>query len=225
MKIKKEIINNCTLYLADCKNITSTLEFDTIITDPPYGINYSASQPNAQKFEKIKNDDEIFDPNFLLSLKKEMVIWGANNFSWLLPKGGWLVWDKRVTEKADKMMGSPFELAWCSDPAKYKIARIQHGGVKNDDYKTGQGKKGDLRKHPTQKPIRLMEFSINQFKKSSIIFDPYMGSGTTGIAAMNLNKKFIGIEINKEYFYLACERISQANLEPWKYSKNKTSLF
>jgi site-specific DNA-methyltransferase (adenine-specific)/modification methylase len=220
--MRKEVINNCTLYLGDCKEIIDELKFDTIITDPPYGINYKATQPNATKFEHIKNDQEEFDPSFLFSFCDNVLLWGANNFCTKLPKGGWIVWDKRITEQADKMMGSPFELAWISDARKYKIARIQHGGVKNADYTSGQGLKNDIRFHPTQKPIRLMSFCIDLFPKSKIILDPYMGSGSTALACINKNKQFIGIEIEEEYFDIACERISAANYEPWKHTKKKT---
>jgi DNA modification methylase len=67
------------------------------------------------------------------------------------------------------------------------------------------------RVHPTQKPIVVLEWVINQFKKSpKTILDPFMGSGTTGVACMNLGREFIGIEIEPKYFEIACERIAQA---------------
>lgn len=167
--LKKEVIGDCTLYLGDCKNIIPNIkEKFCIITDPPYGIDFVASQPGAKKFDKIKNDDKPFEPSFLFEYSKNIILWGGNNFSNKLDLGGWIVWDKRCSIEADKMMGSPFELAWVSDKSKFKIARIQHGGVKNADYKTGQGNKKAERFHPTQKPIDLMIFCIDIFKKTKL---------------------------------------------------------
>jgi site-specific DNA-methyltransferase (adenine-specific)/modification methylase len=199
-------IGNATLYLGDCMDILPTLDpVDAVITDPPYGINYVPYQKNAIKRKKIYGDNDVFNPEHLLKIQSNvLIIWGANNFSMNLPLGGWLVWDKRTNEAADKILGSPFELAWHSNTKKYKIARIQHGGAKNAD---GEGIK---REHPTQKPISLMKWCIEQAGNIKIILDPYMGSGTTGVAAIQMGRKFIGIERELSYFDIACKRIEQA---------------
>jgi site-specific DNA-methyltransferase (adenine-specific)/modification methylase len=204
--MRVETIGNATLCLGDCLEILPTLpKVDAVITDPPYGIGYRPYQANAIKRTSIIGDDAPFDPAPLLSIPcGAIIIWGANNFAHALPRGGWLCWDKRTNEAADKCLGSPFELAWVSNRKKYKIARIQHGGAINAD---GHGLR---REHPTQKPIALMEWCIKQAGDPDTILDPFMGSGTTGVACMNLGRKFIGIEIEPKYFDIACRRIEDA---------------
>ena len=111
------------------------------------------------------------------------------------------------------MFGSPFELAWIRIGSRdkiFKIARIQHGGVVNAD---GYGIK---RVCPTQKPIRLMEWclEIANLSKDIMVIDPYMGSGTTGVACVKTGRKFIGIEIDENCFEIAKKRIQEAQLQP-----------
>jgi site-specific DNA-methyltransferase (adenine-specific)/modification methylase len=199
-------IGNATLYLGDCAEILPTLgHFDAVVTDPPYGIDYDPSQYKGNFKDKIFNDDKEFNPIFLLNISKNIILWGANNYTKNLPKGGWLCWDKRTNEASDGVLGSPFELAWHNNPKKYKIARIQHCGVINAD---GAGLKRD---HPTQKPIRLMEWCIDLLPKNvETIIDPFMGSGTTGIACVNMKKQFVGIEKDQKYFDIDCKRIEDA---------------
>jgi len=199
-----ETIGSATLYLGDCREILPTLgNVDAVVTDPPYGISYKPYQPDAVEHSAIVGDDAAFDPSHLIRSAGQSIIWGGNNFANQLPKGGWLCWDKRTNEDADRMMGSPFELAWHSKPTTYKMVRILHGGTINAD---GHG---IPRLHPTQKPIRLMEWCIG-FVTGDTILDPYMGTGTTGVAAVKLGRKFIGIEIETKYFDIACRRIQAA---------------
>jgi site-specific DNA-methyltransferase (adenine-specific) len=179
-----------------------------MITDPPYGINYNAERQNlktGRKYGDILNDDDQYDLRFIFAVECHKIIFGANNFPYLLPFGGrWLVWDKRCDPKADKALGSPFELAWCSLKSGYdKIYRIQHGGFINAD----KGK----RVHPTQKPVKLLTQVILDVVKdgNTIILDPFMGSGTTLIAAKNLGIKAVGIEIEEKYCEIAVRRLQQ----------------
>ena len=196
--------NGVTLYLGDCREILPTLgKVDAVVTDPPYGIGYRPYQQNAVEHEAIIGDDAAFDPAHLVGICGQAILWGANNYADRLPRGGWLCWDKRTNEAADRCLGAPFELAWHSRPTTYKIARILHGGAVNADGP------GIVRLHPTQKPIRLMEWCIGLVAGETIV-DPYMGVGTTGVAAAKLGRKFIGIEIEPKYFDIACRRIQAA---------------
>lgn len=187
-----------------------------IVTDPPYGINYEASRYETKKSETafsgvIAGDANEFDPAHLLVSDVPKILWGGNNFAHRLPAGGWLCWDKRTSEEADRMFGAPFEMAWCSDRAKFKILRCQHGGVVNAD---GPGIK---RQHPTQKPIRVMEWCIRdvlRLKADSLVLDPYCGSGTTGVACVRLGHRFIGIEIEEKFCEVAVSRIKQELSQP-----------
>jgi len=202
--IKKHVkIGGCDLYLGDCLSIMPLLgKVDCVVADPPYGIGYI-----GDGYKPIHGDDKMFDPSFLLEWP--CIIWGANNFCQKLPEiGGWLCWDKRVTEAADGLRGSPFELAWTSIPRKYKILRLQHGGVRNAD---GEGIK---RVHPTQKPIALMKWCLGFLPDAETILDPFMGSGTTLVACTKLGRKGIGIELDPDYFEIACKRVQAAYDQP-----------
>lgn len=203
------IIGNATLYLGDCRDILPTLsKVDAVVTDPPYGIGYVSHLANlgAQKFDAIANDDGALDLSLVLDAADVVLMFGANNFPAQLPYGGrWLCWDKRTIDgAADKMLGSPFELAWSNKTSGYdKIVRVLHGGVVNAD--------GGKRFHPTQKPIAVMKACIEwAAKEAETILDPFCGSGSTGVAAVQMGKRFIGIECNADYFAVACKRIEDA---------------
>ena len=208
--MRVEHIGDATLYLADCRDVLPTLgKVDAVVTDPPYGIDYNPAQYRGALFsERIAGDNAAFDPAHLLLIASDVILWGANNFAHTLPRGGWLCWDKRTCESADRMLGSPFELAWISNQSRYKIARIQHGGAVNADGV------GIARAHPTQKPISLMRWCLGQFPNAGSILDPYMGSGTTGVACAHEGRRFIGIEREPAYFDIACKRIADAYAQP-----------
>jgi site-specific DNA-methyltransferase (adenine-specific)/modification methylase len=208
--MRKEVIGLATLYLGDCREIAPGLEkVDAVITDPPYGIGYKSHLGNlgAQEFNEIANDHGELDLRFILQFARHVLAFGANCYPEQLPhRGRWLCWDKRTIDgAADRMMGSPFELAWSNKVSGYdKIIRVLHGGVVNAD---GAGP----RVHPTQKPISVMRQAIDWAASDAVtILDPFMGSGSTGVAAMNLGRRFIGIEIEPRYFDVACRRIEEA---------------
>lgn len=206
---RKEVIGNCTLYQGDCLEVFPMLgKLDAVVTDPPYGIDYQSTLGNlgATSRDKIIGDDAPLDLRWLLRMDCSVLAFGANNWPEQLPhRGRWLCWDKRRVDGAcDAMKGSPMELAWANKTAGYnKIVRVMHGGVVNAD--------GGKRLHPTQKPVKVMvEAILWAAGDSSVIFDPFMGSGTTGIACVNLHRKFIGVEIDPNYFDIACKRIEDA---------------
>lgn len=206
-------MSDFTIYHGDCLDILQTLaggSVDAVIADPPYGINYN---PNYKKWngeksqwKKIEGDNKKFNPAPFLNYPIQ-VMFGANYYSDLLPVGGWLVWDKRTRDKLDKMFGNPIELIW-NNLGVVAIARIQHGGVVNADSYIGNNAP---RVHPTQKPIALMEWIIEKLTLSGdTILDPFMGSGTTGVACMRTGRNFIGIELDAEYYAIAETRIKNA---------------
>jgi site-specific DNA-methyltransferase (adenine-specific) len=215
------------LYNGDC--IEFMRDFDkqddiAIVTDPPYGISYSPDWKkwNGSKsdFRKIYGDQQPFNPLPFLKFKK-VILFGANYFSDLLPVGSWLVWDKRTNSRLDRMFGSSIEMAWMkTDKPKTEIIRILHGGVVNADSENGNNEK---RVHPTQKPVKLIRRIIESFiPEHFIVFDPYMGSGTAGIACVQLGRNFIGCEISTEYFIVAENRINRAELQPSLFQETGT---
>ena len=189
------IIGDATLYLGDCREILPTLpKVDAVVTDPPYGIGIAAN-PVRQMHEKSEWDSAppdaaVFDA--LLRAAGVHVIWGGNYFA-LPPSQCFLVWDKAQPEDFSLAM---CEQAWCS---KKQPAKIFHKSVLS--YR---------KEHPTQKPVELLAWCIEKIGRPDTILDPFMGSGTTGVAAVQLGRKFIGIEIEPKYFDIACRRIEDA---------------
>jgi hypothetical protein len=200
--MRKEVIGDATLYLGDCMDILPTLDkVDAVITDPPYGIDVGSMGMGEGKkvktFEKFEWDKEapcIYLINRYISISKIAIIWGGNYFA-LPPSGCWLAWDK-----IQHFSGSDLELAWtnlCKPTKVFKMSRVEAYG--NMD-----------KQHPTQKPLPLMKWCIEQAGNPETILDPFMGSGTTGVAAIQMGRKFIGIELDPTYFDIACERIERA---------------
>ena len=209
--MREELSDGVTLYHGDCREILPTLDkVDALVTDPPYGISYSPGSGGKGWTKGIKTfsgkdlvigDSNSFDPSPFLSYPK-IILWGANHYADKLPaSSNWLVWDKRqqglVNDFAD------CELAWCSWKAPARVFRHLWCGAFR------KSEKGQERVHPTQKPIAVMQWCLSFLPSEKVILDPFMGSGTTGVAAVKLNKQFIGIEIDKKYFDIACKRISE----------------
>lgn len=188
-------IGNATLYLGDCAEILPTLEkFDAIVTDPPYGIGIS-SNPVRQKHEKMDWDNStptIDLMDLVLKSGNHAIIWGGNYFN-LPPSQGFFIWDKLQPENFSLAM---IEMAWTNIKTPAKMFR--------------QSVTSYSKEHPTQKPVNLMEWCISYCKNVETIIDPFMGSGTTGVACVNMKKQFIGIEREQKYFDIACKRIEDA---------------
>lgn len=200
------VIGDATLYLGDCLEILPTLgKVDAVVTDPPYGIGEDGGRFRGRKGEghrvlpKMGWDRARPNPQAFSAIRevsRDQIIWGGNYFADLLPASkGWLYWDK--------LMGGDFadgELAWTSlDRALRKFTRC------NKDH----GKE-----HPTQKPVALLEWCLGFLPDAAAILDPFMGSGTTGVACAKLGRRFIGIEIEPRYFDIACRRIEEAYRQP-----------
>lgn len=206
MTFEKVIIGNATLYRGDCSEILGPLadgyhRIDAMITDPPYGIarvwkggkGHGWGKADADKDLRNEWDDKVPLNTLLLdyvSLCEESIIWGGNYFE-LPPSRGWLIWNK--PERNFTL--SEAELAWTS---KDTVMRV-FDGIRSDPN----------REHPTQKPIQLMRWCVSK-TKGNLIIDPFMGSGTTGVATLEAGRKFIGIERESKYFDIACQRIEAA---------------
>jgi DNA modification methylase len=200
------VIGNATLYLGDCLDILPALPtVDAVITDPPYGIGFMDQQHAStgrhggrKAYPFFQWDDEapgkeIFERIFAIS--RHQVIWGANYFSsYLPPSMGWLFWDK-----GQRINSSDGELAFTNQQKALRIFTLNRAALLSD---------GAV--HPTQKPIALMRWCIDQVGMPESILDPFMGSGSTGVAAVQLGRQFIGIEREEAYFHMACERIENA---------------
>lgn len=202
-----ETIGDAVLHLGDCREILPTLgKVDAVVTDPPYGIGFAAQPTRYQRANGMEratwDNDRPQDVIEDLALRcTETIVWGGNYFA-LPPTRGWLVWSK--TGNAPSM--ADLEMAWTNMDMN---ARSFEKSVKSASLEK------DLQSaaHPSQKPVALMEWCIG-FVSSRTILDPFMGSGTTGVACMKLGRKFIGIEIEPKYFDIACRRIEEAWKQP-----------
>jgi len=198
---EKVTIGNAELWHGDCLEVLPTLpKVDAVITDPPYGIAATWKGGSGHGWGKAREegvlrnewdaevpDAEVFD--LIRSCSKEQIIWGGNYFN-LPPSRCWFVWNK--PERNFTLAEA--ELAWTN---RDNIVRV-YDGPRSDPG----------REHPTQKPVALMEWCVAKTKGA--VLDPFMGSGTTGVACMNLGRSFIGIEREPKYFDIACRRIEDA---------------
>lgn len=219
---RKEVIGDCTLYLGDCLDILPTLgKVDAIVTDPPYGIAVNTATVSSGRhngtgfglsgssdFAPVQGDNQPFDARLFLNFK-QVILWGGNHFSHHLQGGPkWLIWDKRCGGTPDD--NADCEIAWSNLKGPARIHRQVWRGF----FRQGEENASisGAKVHPTQKPISLMLWCISM--TSGVVLDPFMGSGTTGVACARLQRPFIGIEINEGYFDIACSRIQDAYSRP-----------
>jgi len=208
-------IGDATLIHGDCMEVLPTLgKFDAVITDPPYGIDVNTIAKNAFRRNKSLGnaavdygdiDWDMEPPNknefdAIRSMAKWCALFGGNYFE-LPPTSCWLVWDK--VNGANNF--ADCELAWTNWPIAVRMIKWQWCGAARP------GK--EAREHPTQKPLEVMKWVIELCPKAQTILDPFMGSGTTGVAAVQLGRKFTGIERERKYFDIACERIARAQAQ------------
>ena len=194
------VIGRARLYLGDCFDLLDSLDaadIGSVITDPPYGININHQNLGigARDFYRGGQwDNAAPDIRPFLRLGKFHCFWGGNYFADLLPPNNdWLIWHKLN----DGRSFSECEMAW-TNYGKNTRHLSHHWG-------------GEKKSHPTMKPLRVMQWSIAMCPlQTAAILDPFMGSGTTGVAAVQMGRGFIGIEREQRYFELACQRIEQA---------------
>jgi len=192
-------IGRAKLACGDCRDILPTLpNVDACVTDPPYGIGFAAQPTKWQR--RAGQQPEQWDDSpvpIVLSLPDiaPSIIWGGNYYT-LPPSRGWLSWFKPDSPPS---MAS-FELAWTSFDRNARQLKVSIS-------ETNPERVG----HPTQKPLKLMKWCIEGLPDpAALILDPFMGSGTTGVAAIQMGRDFIGIEREPKYFDIACKRIEDA---------------
>lgn len=203
--MKTEMIGDCTLYLGDCRDILPTLgKVDAVVTDPPYGIGASKRRAHSS----IRDNDAWANADWddgrppksifqQLLMSKEVAIWGGNYFADLLPaSSAWLAWVKPEADTGFSL--ADMELCWTNLGFAARTKKLP---------------RRDGNDHPTQKPVSVMAWTIS-FVSSRIIVDPFMGSGTTGVACANDGREFVGIESEPRYFDIACRRIEAAYKQP-----------
>lgn len=184
-------IGDATLYRADCREVLPLLpKVDAVVTDPPYPNEYA---------ELYRYEGGTLES---LGIKRGLIFW-TSRCPFPLPHSTLHVWDKKIS------VGRDFELIYeiggngQSVVFRHYLINSTVAAMMTKDQKT---------EHPSQKPIALMVDVVS--RTTGIILDPFMGSGTTGVAAVKLGRKFIGIEIDQGYFDIACKRIEAAYAQP-----------
>jgi site-specific DNA-methyltransferase (adenine-specific) len=238
VRVKVERIGDATLYLGDCAELLAEWSgggwpysrdlpgnpadaqgcghlagdkpapmFDAVITDPPYGTADLWKKPNVPKARKwhLFGEGEILDwdqpqeivPSFA-ALAPKVIVWGGNFYP-LPTSRSWLVWNKIIRNFSTSVC----ELAWTNLDKPIDAFDYSHGQLANEG-----------KHHPTQKPLPLMVWCLEKAGKPRVTLDPFMGSGTTGVACATLGLSFIGIEREPKYFDIACKRIADAYKQP-----------
>lgn len=196
-------IGRATLYLGDCRDILPTLEkVDAVVTDPPYGLATGKQKCGGSKSLEWGEQDwdrEICQSAVDLAVKSgdRVILWGGNYYT-LPPSRCWLAWDKCQPDAWYST--AHFELAWTNmdrNARRWRMSQVE-------------AYSGMDKKHPSQKPVKLMRWCLYLIPESRTILDPFMGSGTTGVAAVQMGRDFIGIERDPTFFAIACDRIEQA---------------
>ena len=203
-----------TIYNADCRDVLPTLDnVDLVPTDPPYGIGEANGKNESRgkiaavtQFQRETWDNQPIDSalmNLVRNSGDTQIIFGGNYYD-LPPTSCWLIWDKEngANDFADA------EMAWTNMSRAVRLFRWRWAGMLQGD----MGKK-EYRHHPTQKPVPVMRWCIEQSKTTGTILDPFMGSGTTLRAAKDLGRKAIGVEIEERYCEIAANRMSQLAMQ------------
>ena len=197
--MREEIIGSARLILGDCREVLPGLSVEACVTDPPYGIarvwkgGFGRGWGKADSQKALRNSWDELPPDAdvleWIAGCKRSIVWGGNYFG-LPPSRGWLVWNK--PERGFTLAEA--ELAWTNIDT---VVRVIDAPRSESD-----------REHPTQKPVKVMSFSVE--KTRGTVCDPFMGSGTTGVSCVRLARPFVGIEINEGYFEIALRRIEAA---------------
>lgn len=214
---RKEVLaEGVEIWLGDCRDVLPRLgHVDAIVTDPPFGLGEHSERKRASRGKLAEPTQyavagdwdaepvSLGDIHYMRAMSEFQIIFGGNYFPGLGQTSCWLVWDKLNgnNDFAD------CELAWTNLPKAVRRIRWLWSWML-------RAERG-VRVHPTQKPVGVMKWCIEHLPASvETVCDPYCGSGTTGVAAIALGKRFVGIEREPSYFDIACSRLSEALSQP-----------
>lgn len=224
--VKETTIGPCQIVLGDGVAIARELsdQWHVVVADPPYGINFLHSGGGKLKSGipqtrfhgrefKVLGDDRPFDPRLLLEIagKRPVILWGGNHYASRLPDtGGWLAWQKLPDAQLGRLSFSDGEFAWYSWNRRSRFKRHIWSGMTRAGSREANGR---VRFHPTQKPVEIMKWCIEMLPSKAggwgdTVIDPYLGSGSTAIAAIEAGVRIIGVEMQPKWYDIACERIA-----------------
>lgn len=207
---RKEVIGDCVLYLGDCLEVMPTIgRLDSVVTDPPYGMAFRSNH-RAKKHGIIAMDESDLAMQWAVGL-------GAWHSKYI-----WMRWDNLATIPKPNSL-----VTWVKNNHSMGDLQHEHGRqtevcafYRGPEHFFPRGRPTDVifaprtgnELHPTQKPIGLMRAVVEW--TDGIVFDPFMGSGTTLVACAKLGRHGIGIEIDPDYFDIACKRVDEAYRQP-----------
>lgn len=211
------------LWQGDCLELMKNMpdgSVDLVVTDPPYGINFKSNHRRL-KYKKIKNDSNLDWLHLFLDecyrvMRENTCIYlfcswhKIDIFKQEIQKRfkikNIIIWNKNNTSMGD-LKGSyapKYEMVIFAHKGRRELRGFRYPDV-IDAKRTGN------KMHPTQKPVDLLEIFISSSSDiGETVFDPFMGSGSTGVACVNTNRQFIGIELDPQYFEIAKKRIEDA---------------
>ena len=203
-------VGNAILYHARWEDVAAEImHADAVISDPPYGMGgiilKRFPERRAGAWPSIIDDNTAFDPAPWLGFDR-VVLFGSNHYAQRLPVGTTLIWLKRNIEHLGKFL-SDAEVAWMKGGNGVYVKQLVDSPTTRQ-YESAHGRNV----HPTQKPIRLMQWVMEraQVPTDAVVLDPFMGSGTTGVACALTGRPFIGVECQQEYFDAAVHRMRTA---------------
>lgn len=210
---RHERIGDCDLYLGDCLDVMPHLgKVDAVVTDPPFGVgNFvqisgsargrGGNRGRAVSWNEAPPPPEFFD--IIRRMSKHRIIWGANFFNCFEDRGGAIIWDK-----AQQMPNfSKADIASCTHFQKTEIVRIPW-----TNFTVTHKAETD---HPCERPVALYEWCIRYLPGDvRSVLDPFLGSASSMVACARLGRKGIGIEIDPDYFDVACKRVEEAYRQP-----------
>lgn len=222
---KEQLADGVTLWLGNCREVMC--DFDkswAIVTDPPWGANYDTDSTRfsgliedglpprggGRSDRTIVGDSQEFDPAHLLNFD-EVITFGSNHYAERLPRGTTLVWLKRSPQHYGTFL-SDAEIAWQRGGYGVYVFYAEDSNARRRREFSGSAF-GSSTAHPTQKPICLMEWCVGRVTSRKIL-DPYMGSGSTGVACINCGRDFAGVELVPSYFDIARRRLTDALRRP-----------
>jgi site-specific DNA-methyltransferase (adenine-specific)/modification methylase len=204
--VKEERIGGQTLYLGDCLQVMPLLgRFDAVVTDPPYGVlSQSGSAATRRSGGNTNNGVCKWDVSItedavsaIIGAGNDAMIWGGCHMA-LPATFGYLIWDK----VCEGLNFGEVEYCWTTKRFAPRMIRLRAAGMDGG------------KQHPTQKPVALMEWCLGFLPDARTILDPFMGSGTTLVACQRLGRQGTGIELDPEYFAIACKRVDEATRQP-----------
>ena len=209
---RKVVIGDCVLYEGDCLEIMPVLgKVDAVVTDPPYGISHSSNWDSSWARSTIANDDSVAARDSVLKTVDRALVFGT----WKKPKPSGthtvLIWDK-----GDAAGMGDLSVPWKPNHEEIYVIGKGFSGERGSGIlrHTNITWESAGRSHPHTKPVSLMCDLLRKCLRTWIILDPFMGSGTTGVACVKTGRSFVGIELDPDYFNIACRRVQEAYSQP-----------